>query len=84
MGTLTPNTTYIYERVGDKIYARESGKLDRKLIGYNINKDLLSNEKIKQDAILDDILAEAEKNVALQHALENVIMLYRLSKNNPL
>jgi len=34
MGTLTPGVTYIYERNGEEIYARESGSTERKLIGY--------------------------------------------------
>ena len=35
MGTLTPGSTLIYERVGGVIYARESGKNERVVIGYD-------------------------------------------------
>jgi hypothetical protein len=28
MGTLTPGATYIYERNGEEIYAREAGRLN--------------------------------------------------------
>ena len=37
MGTLTPDTEYVYERVGGAIYAREFGAdpATRKLIGYD-------------------------------------------------
>ena len=34
MGTLKPGATYIYERNGDEVYAREFGYPDRKLICY--------------------------------------------------
>jgi len=35
MGNLKPGATYIYERNGDEIYAREFGETDRTLIGYD-------------------------------------------------
>ena len=36
MGTLKPGATYIYERVGNEVYARESGAdpSTRRLMGY--------------------------------------------------
>jgi len=37
MGTLTPGATYIYERVGSTVYSRESGKLERKVIGQYLD-----------------------------------------------
>ena len=33
MGTLKPDTTYIYERVNDVVYARESGSSTRREVG---------------------------------------------------
>lgn len=38
MGTLKPGATYIYERVGNEVYAREAGAdpNTRELIGYGI------------------------------------------------
>lgn len=78
MGSLTPGATYIYERSNGKIYAREMGKTERTVIGYETTKvnDLFS--------LWNDILLEAEQNPALQTALEHAIMIYRLSKDNPL
>jgi hypothetical protein len=35
MGTLKPGATYIYERNGGTIYARESGSTDRHIVGYD-------------------------------------------------
>jgi len=35
MGTLKPGATYIYERNGGTVYARESGSTDRHIVGYD-------------------------------------------------
>ncbi len=78
MGTLTPGAIYIYERDNGVTYAREFGKTDRKVIGYDA--DALTNP---HNPIWNDILAETKVNPALQKALERVIILYRLSKDNP-
>ena len=80
MGSLNPGATYIYERVDDKIYAREFGKTDRTMIGY----DLKSSSEQKLMTLWNDILKESEQNPALQKALDHAIMIYRLSKDNPL
>ena len=55
MGNLKPGATYIYERVGNEIYAREFGAdpADRKLIGYEYY-DPITGNKIKYDARTPD------------------------------
>jgi hypothetical protein len=80
MGTLTPGATYVYERANGQIYARELGKLERHLVGY----DLDNAPEQRYMTLWNDILKESETNTALQKALDNVIMIYRLSKDNPL
>jgi hypothetical protein len=94
MGTLTPGATYIYERNGDEVYAREFGQSpsERKLIGYQYemeNKpDPRTNdgrplrEHIKEDKLWGDIRRAAKTNSALQEALERAIIIYHLSKDN--
>ena len=82
MGTLTPGATYVYERVDNRIYAREVGKTERKMIGYDT--DVFKNSNNRYFSLWNDILIEAEQNPALQQAVDKVIMLYRLSKDNPL
>lgn len=90
MGSLTPGATYIYERSGEEIYAREVGKTERKLIGYQYeNKiDPRTNdgrplyEHIKEDKLWGDIRRAAKTNEALQSALDRVILLYHLSKED--
>jgi hypothetical protein len=91
MGTLKPGATYIYERNGDEVYAREFGEKDRKLIGYNEKHvDIRTSdgrplhEKIMEDKMWGEIRREALTNPALQKALDRAIMIYRLSKDKPL
>jgi signal-transduction protein with cAMP-binding, CBS, and nucleotidyltransferase domain len=90
MGNLKPGATYIYERNGEEIYARESGKTDRTLIGYQYeNKvDPRTNdgrplyEHIKEDKLWGNIRRAAKTNSALQEALEHAILIYHLSKDH--
>ena len=94
MGNLKPGATYIYERNGDEVYAREFGKKDRTLIGYKYemeNKpDPRTNdgrplrEHIMEDKMWGEIRREARTNITLQKALDRAIMIYRLSKDKPL
>jgi hypothetical protein len=91
MGSLKPGATYIYERNGEEVYAREFGKTDRKLIGYKYqmqNKpDPRTNDgRPLHDHIMDsklwgEIRREAQTNITLQKALDRAIMIYKLSKD---
>jgi hypothetical protein len=90
MGTLKPGATYIYERNGEEIYAREVGQTDRKLIGYKYEmEDKLDprtddgrplHEHIKEDQLWGNIRRAAKTNPTLQQALERVKVIYYLSK----
>jgi signal-transduction protein with cAMP-binding, CBS, and nucleotidyltransferase domain len=90
MGNLKPGATYIYERNGEEIYAREAGKTDRTLIGYQYeNKvDPRTNdgrplyEHLKEDKLWGNIRRAAKTNSALQEALEHAILIYHLSKDH--
>jgi hypothetical protein len=92
MGTLTPGATYIYERNGDEVYAREFGQTERKLIGYKYemegkpdprtNDGRPLHEHIKEDQLWNNIRRAAKTNSALQEALERAIIIYHLSKDN--
>jgi hypothetical protein len=94
MGNLKPGATYIYERNGEEIYAREFGKTDRTLIGYKYemenNPDPRTadgrplHEHIMENKMWGEIRRMAPTNPALQSALDRVIMIYRLSKDKPL
>jgi hypothetical protein len=87
MGSLKPGATYIYERNGDEVYAREFGETDRTLIGYDHKPDARTNdgrpliEHIRESKMWGEIHREAKTNPALQKALDRVIMIYKLSKD---
>ncbi len=86
MGTLKPGATYIYERDGETVYAREAGAdpSTRKEISWNYDSRT-SDGRPLYDHIMDskmwgEIHREAKTNVTLQRALDRVIMIYKLSK----
>lgn len=93
MGQLKPGATYIYERNGDEVYAREVGQSERKLIGYKYEMEGRPDprtddgrpliEHIREDKLWGEIRREAKTNSALQKALDRAIMIYRLSKDKP-
>ena len=90
MGTLTPGATYIYERNGEEIYAREAGKTDRTLIGYQYENKVDPRthdgrplyEHMKEDQLWGEIRRAARTNKALQSVLDRAIIVYHLSKDN--
>lgn len=90
MGTLKPGATYIYERVDDAIYARETGTTERKLVGYDYKIDNRTNDgrplrdHLMEDKLWGEIRRAAPTNPALQKALDRAIMIYRLSKDKPI
>jgi len=93
MGTLKPGATYIYERNGEEIYAREVGETERKLIGYKYEMEGKPDprtsdgrplfEHMREDKLWGEIRREAKTNPALQKALDRAILVYRLSKDKP-
>lgn len=90
MGTLTPGATYVYERNGEEIYAREVGKTERKMIGYQYENKIDPRtedgrplyEHMKEDQLWGQIRRAARTNTALQEAMEHVILIYHLSKDH--
>ena len=96
MGNLKPGATYIYERVGNEVYAREAGAdpNTRVLIGYGydpitgheIDYDKRTHDgrplidQIRETKLWGDIHRLARTNPTLQSELERVIMLYHLIK----
>ena len=78
MGTLTPGATYIYEHDGQKIYAREVGSTQRRIIGETMDQVY---QQRADDHLWRQIRAEAEHNLALRDALDQVMMIYKLSQH---
>ena len=96
MGTLKPGATYIYERVGNEVYSRESGAdpSTRQLMGYaydpvnghHVDYDKRTSdgrplhEHLMESKMWGEIHRLAKTNPALQDALDRVIMIYKLIK----
>jgi hypothetical protein len=83
MGTLTPGATYIYERDGNTVYAREFGKTDRRVVGYNMPKqrDPLQYDII-QTQLWQDIVEAGKTNPALQKTLDRAVLIYQTIKDD--
>ncbi len=87
MGSLKPGATYIYERNGGTVYAREAGAdpSTRQVIGYSY-PDSDYYKSVAKNYFLEvewkHILDEAENNSALQEAIERVKIIYHLSKKD--
>ena len=88
MGTLKPGATYIYERVGGTLYAREMGAdpKDRKVIGYDYNPNDEYLKSMADQYFLEtewkEIIKESRHNPTLQEAIDRVKILYHLSKKD--
>jgi hypothetical protein len=91
MGTLTPGVKYIYERNGDTVYAREFGAdpSTRKEIGWDFDPNNPGRHErqemlnaLRDDQLWHKIRLEARDNITLQDALDRVIELYHLSKDD--
>lgn len=96
MGSLKPGATYIYERNGNEVYARESGAdpSTRVLVGYGydpmtghqISYDKRTSDgrplfdHLMEDKMWGEIRRAARTNPTLQDALERAIMIYKLTK----
>ena len=73
MGQLKEGASYIYERDGDTVYAREFGSSTRRVIGMDY--------PVHDNTNWHDVEMVAKTNPALQSALERVKLLYKLSKD---
>ena len=82
MGTLKPGATYVYERDGNTVYAREHGANpnERKIVGWDHDSRL---QDLMDNVLWSDIRLAAQTNAALQELLDKAIILYRLSTKNP-
>lgn len=86
MGTLKPDTTYIYEHANGVTYAREFGAAPntRFIIGCDGNSEYYKTVARKYFLEVEwaEIVREAETNKALQEAIERVKLIYHLSKKD--
>jgi len=64
---------------GETIYVRESGSSQRQLHSQSPRAVDL-HEQIKEDQLWGEIRRAAKTNPALKHALDEVVLIYTLSK----
>lgn len=85
MGRLRPGASFKYEKHGPYTISTDEQTNERSIVGYDYSQVYESNiEAMRDDKFWGDIRREARTNEALQHALDRAIMVYRLSKDNPL
>lgn len=83
MGNLKPGVTYIYERNGPTIYAREFGSTDRQVVGYDMNQEnkIFGMPQSKVAKILD-IQQMSETDPGMRELWNQLEVLYNLKKSN--
>ena len=79
MGSLKPGATYIYERAGGIVYAREFGQTERHVVGYDAHN---SPEQLRTREQINDILRMCETDPAMQSMLEQLFVMYNLKKTH--
>lgn len=73
--------TYIYERVDERIYAREFGSTDRHLIGYD-SRAKEAHERRYYMNHMNQVLAMCEQDPAMKELLDQLFVLYNLKKKH--
>ena len=81
MGQLKPGATYVYERVGHNIYAREFGNNQRTLVGYETNT-AFSSERQRLLSEMNEVLIMCETDPIMKNLLEQLFLMYNLKKNH--
>ena len=79
MGSLDPGVTYIYERVDNRIYAREIGKTNRHLVGWTDHDSIAMREYRSK---INHVLTMCETDPAMRELLDQLFVLYNLKKPN--
>ncbi len=81
MGSLKPGATYIYERDGNRIYAREFGSTQRQIVGYDSNVQETRERRYYMNHI-NEVLLMCESDLAMRELLEQLFVLYNLKKTH--
>jgi hypothetical protein len=82
MGSLNPGATYIYERAGGIIYAREFGETKRRVVGYESNDDTISASSKRLLSEMNEVVKMCETDPAMKAMLEQLFVMYNLKKNH--
>jgi hypothetical protein len=79
MGTLNPGATLIYERVDNRIYAREMGKTERRLVGWT-DSNSISMQEYRSE--INHMLQMCETDSAMRELLDQLFVMYNLKKKH--
>ena len=89
MGSLKPNTTYIYEKQDGTVYAREFGAdaSTRIVVGWDWEPENnpsrvkgASRQQVSENLLWADIRETAKTNPSLQKVLNRAILIYQTIK----
>ena len=79
MGSLKPDATYIYERVDNRVYAREMGQTKRRLVGWTDDTGLAMREYASE---INSVLRMCETDPAMRELLDQLFVMYNLKKTH--
>ena len=83
MGRLRPGAEFDYRKIEDMTIAFDKETGERIIVGYDYSRDYKTvRDNMKDNKFWDDLRREAKTNVALQHALDRAILIYKLSKDS--
>lgn len=81
MGSLKPGITYIYERADGRIYAREFGKTERQIVGYDVKQQETAERRYYMNQI-NQVLLMCEQHEDMRELLDKLFVLYNLRKTH--
>lgn len=80
MGSLKPGATYIYERAGGIVYAREFGKTTRTVVGYASDDNQLSASTHRLLSEMNEVIRMCETDPEMKELLDKLFVVYNLKK----
>lgn len=82
MGSLKPGATYIYERSGSAIYAREFGAdpSTRQVVGYENDNHPISASSKRMLSELNEVVRMCETDSEMRELLDRLFVVYNLKK----
>lgn len=81
MGSLKPGATYVYESEGGRIYAREFGKTERQVVGYDAKQQETAERRYYMNE-MNAILKMCESDPAMKDLLDKLFVMYNLKKTH--
>lgn len=82
MGSLKPGATYIYERAGGMIYAREFGETERVVVGYESDDARIAASSKRLLSEMNEVIKMCETDPAMKEMLDQLLVMYNLKKQH--